>query len=209
MRISELCSRSGIPPATVKYYLREGLLAPGTPLTPRLADYDETHLRRLRLLRVLREVGEIPITRLRDLVDAVESTESLHRVFAAAADALAPAPPPGGEHRALAQEHADRLIEQAGWQVRPTAADRHNLGAVLETFISIAGHLPEDTVLQRYVDAAETIGATEIESLRQGAHRARLLEQMVIGQVLFGRLLAVLRRLSEEHHSAARFDDVT
>ena len=35
--------------------------------------------------------------------------------------------------------------------------------------------------------------------------RDRLLEQMVIGQVLLGHLLAILRRLAEEHYSARRF----
>jgi hypothetical protein len=31
------------------------------------------------------------------------------------------------------------------------------------------------------------------------------MEQMVVGQVLLGRLLDILRRLAEEHHSAQRF----
>jgi hypothetical protein len=35
-----------------------------------------------------------------------------------------------------------------------------------------------------------------------------LLEQMVTGQVLFGQLLLVLRRLAEEHHSRRRFSDL-
>ena len=32
---------------------------------------------------------------------------------------------------------------------------------------------------------------------------------MVVGQVVFGRLLTILRRLGEEHYSAARFGAVT
>ena len=51
MRISELASRSGVPPATVKYYLREGLLHPGRALSRTQADYDASHVDRVRLVR--------------------------------------------------------------------------------------------------------------------------------------------------------------
>ena len=63
MRISELAEVSGVPLATVKYYLREGLLPPGRSVTARLSEYDDEHLRRLRLLRALREVGGVPVSR--------------------------------------------------------------------------------------------------------------------------------------------------
>ncbi|GMA88788.1 hypothetical protein GCM10025868_40380 [Angustibacter aerolatus] len=46
-----------MPVATVKYYLREGLLPPGTPTSRTQAQYDEEHVRRLRLVRALLDVG--------------------------------------------------------------------------------------------------------------------------------------------------------
>ncbi len=51
MRISELVARSGVPLATVKYYLREGLLMPGETTSATQARYDEQHVRRLALVR--------------------------------------------------------------------------------------------------------------------------------------------------------------
>src|SRR6478672_3001621 len=56
MLVSELAERADVPLATVKYYLREGLLPPGENVGPRGADYGEAHLRRLRVLRALRDV---------------------------------------------------------------------------------------------------------------------------------------------------------
>jgi len=47
--------------ATIKYYLREGLLRPGEAVGATQASYDEGHVERLRLIRVLREVGDIPV----------------------------------------------------------------------------------------------------------------------------------------------------
>jgi hypothetical protein len=57
MRLSELSERSGVSIATIKYYLREGLLAPGRRVSATTADYDESHLRRLRLVRALIQSG--------------------------------------------------------------------------------------------------------------------------------------------------------
>lgn len=38
MRISELAKESGTPVATIKYYIREGLLPAGTPVNARQSD---------------------------------------------------------------------------------------------------------------------------------------------------------------------------
>jgi len=53
MRISALATAAGLPLATVKYYLREGLLHPGVASSATQASYDEAHVRRLRLIRAL------------------------------------------------------------------------------------------------------------------------------------------------------------
>ena len=89
MRISELSQRAGMPVATIKYYLREGLLPAGTRTAPRQATYGELHLRRLRLIRTLREVGELEIERVRRVIDAVDATDlSRHDLYGVAAAAL-------------------------------------------------------------------------------------------------------------------------
>ena len=61
MRIAELSTRSGTSIASIKYYLREGLLAPGTPTGRNQADYGEAHLYRLRLIRALIDVGGLSV----------------------------------------------------------------------------------------------------------------------------------------------------
>ena len=73
MQVSELVRATSVPLATVKYYLREGLLPAARKITARSSEYGEEHVRRLTLLRVLREVGAIPVGRLRELVEAVDN----------------------------------------------------------------------------------------------------------------------------------------
>lgn len=51
MKVSELAAQSGVALATIKYYLREGLLMPGEPTSATGARYGEQHVRRLALIR--------------------------------------------------------------------------------------------------------------------------------------------------------------
>jgi DNA-binding transcriptional MerR regulator len=89
MRVSELSQVTGVPVATIKYYLREGLLPPGTPTSATSAAYDERHVERLGLVRALVEVGRLPIARVRAVVEALERPPtSWHDLLGAAHGAL-------------------------------------------------------------------------------------------------------------------------
>jgi DNA-binding transcriptional MerR regulator len=208
VRISELARVTGVPVPTVKYYLREGLLPQGTVTSRTQAEYGEDHARRLRLLRVLREVGDVPVGRLRDLVAAVEAEGlNTHDVLAAAAVALAPVPPPPGPARELARALADDLVARAGWdRVAPDSPDRESLAAQLEAVIALGTHEDKDPeLLLRYVEAVDALAQWEIADLDETAGPESVMQQMVVGQVVFGEVLATLRRLAEEHYSAERF----
>ena len=208
MRISELARAAGLSVATVKYYLREGLLPAGQLVSATQAEYGEAHLARLRLLRILREVGRVPVGRLRDVVAATEDeTRSLHQVLEAAARALTPAPTPTpGPGQVQARAAADAIIANAGWSgVAADAPDRANLASALAAAMASGTHPGDPDIIRCYVEAADTIGRLEVADLRGDQPRAALVEQMVVGQVVFGEILAILRRLSEEHYSARRF----
>lgn len=208
MRMSELAQTTGVPVATIKYYLREGLLPPGEKVTPRLTEYDQRHVRRLGLLRILREVGQIPVEGLAALVSAADERATVHEVFAAAVDTMWPAPPPGGELRAAMRPLADRLIEQAGWSgVRAESPERDRLAAALEVVARYDTHPRDPAELTPYLRFADEIARHEIAHLDDDKDRVGLLEEMVVGQVVFGQVLAILRRLAEEHHSKERFGD--
>src|ERR1700710_1263265 len=92
MRVSELSAVSGVSLATIKYYLREGLLHPGRTLSANQADYDDDHVRRLRLVRALIDVGGLSIAQvLRTLAAVDDPTIALHDAFGIAQDALSSA----------------------------------------------------------------------------------------------------------------------
>ena len=135
MLVSELADRADVPLATVKYYLREGLLPPGENVGPRRAEYGEAHLRRLRVLRALREVGGAPVSALQVIVDAIEDdSRPSHEVLCEMSDALSP-PLPDEEARPDTELGGcvDAAIDAVGWTgIRPDAAARNRLAAVVQ-----------------------------------------------------------------------------
>ncbi|WP_432947352.1 MerR family transcriptional regulator [Kribbella sp. CA-253562] len=90
MRINELAEQSGIPAATIKYYVREGLLPGGARAGYNQVSYDESHLHRIRLLRALIGVGGIPVAVVKRVVAAVEDPErTVHSTLGEAQRAVA------------------------------------------------------------------------------------------------------------------------
>jgi DNA-binding transcriptional MerR regulator len=66
MRIGELAARAGVSVATIKFYIREGLLRPPPVKTGRtMAYYDGPYLERLRTIRALREEHYLPLRVIR------------------------------------------------------------------------------------------------------------------------------------------------
>ena len=62
--------------------------------------------------------------------------------------------------------------------------------------------------LAPYVAVADQLARHEIANLDDRKDRIGLLEEMIVGQVVFATVLTTLRRLAEEHHSHERFGEV-
>lgn len=208
MRISELAAQSGVTVATIKYYLREGLLPPGSKVGERQADYGDHHVARLGLLRVLRDVGAVPVADLKDIVDAVQNeTLSVHQMFGAAYDALARSSEAVSQPDRMLASH---VVQQAGWtQVRPDTPALHQLAGLISV-LRDAGWPLDLSNAAAYLGLVDAIAAYEVSRLTAAdlhVDRNAVVEQMVIGQVVFGQLLLSLRRLAHEHHSALKFNE--
>jgi DNA-binding transcriptional MerR regulator len=70
LRIGDLAEQSGVPIATIKYYIREGLLPPPPMKTGRtMAYYDEDYLEQLRVVRRLREEHFLPVRVIKTILE--------------------------------------------------------------------------------------------------------------------------------------------
>jgi DNA-binding transcriptional MerR regulator len=114
MRISELSSRTGIPVATIKFYLRENLLHQGVRTAATQALYDESHVVRLRLIRALLGPSGLSVAAAHRVIRAIEEPpESLHELLGVAATAMA----------RPSVEDALRALEEAGFELSPGAVE--------------------------------------------------------------------------------------
>lgn len=201
MRISELGRRSGVPLATVKYYLRERLLHAGTATAPNQATYDETHLHRLHLIRTLIEIGRLAIGDVRSVVEALESPRRpIHAVLGVAHYALARQ----DESDSAEDADVDRLLASLRWRVDARAPGRSKLARAIASLRRLGWTVTPDTLLP-YARTADGIASYEVKALPPAGTRAELVERMVVGTVVFEQILTALRLLAQEHHSARRF----
>jgi DNA-binding transcriptional MerR regulator len=204
VKISELSRASGLPVATVTYYLREGLLPTGTPTAPNQADYGDTHVRRLRLIRTLREVGGLEIERIRRVIAAIEDEDlSRHDLFGVAERSLESARTSAelADDMGQARAEVDRFVEELGWQVRHDAAARQELADALAGLRRLGRDYGTE-VFRPYAEAADRMAAWEVSAIPTSEPRSVAVERMVVGSIVFGAIFDALRRLAHEHHSA-------
>jgi DNA-binding transcriptional MerR regulator len=69
LKISELAERSGVPVATVRHYLREGLLPEPVKTSRNMAYYPPEFVERIRVIKQLQEERYMPLRVIRDLLD--------------------------------------------------------------------------------------------------------------------------------------------
>ena len=199
MRISELSSRTGVTVATIKYYLREGLLPEGVRSSPTQATYDESHVERLRVIRALIESG-VSVAESRKVLSALENPPaSAHDLLGAAHAAVVP--PVEGD---LDVAEAEGLAERIGWQ--RGMCDEHVLAGVARALEGLDGAgftVPHD-VMDVYLDSVQRIARAEIAGVPTDSSDAAV-RYVVLGSVLIEPLLLSLRRVAEQIASAERF----
>jgi DNA-binding transcriptional MerR regulator len=205
MRVGELSRRSGVSVASIKYYLREGLLPPGERTSPNQAAYDDGHVRRLRMVRALIDVGGLSVAATRDVLAAVDDPdvplhEALGRAQATTTPAMA-APDPDDEAWAGADRALAELVRERGWVVSSHNPAWHTAVEVLATY----HRLGDDDLARQlglYAEVMEDVARREVAAVVDRGDRARTVEGVVVGTVLGDTLLAALRRLAQEHCSA-------
>ncbi|KOX03137.1 MULTISPECIES: MerR family transcriptional regulator [Micromonospora] len=205
MKISNLSRQSGVSVATIKFYLRERLLPPGTPTARNQAEYDESHLVRLRLIRLLTGIGMMSLASVREVLVAIDanclSPQDLARVVN---DRLLPQHPlPDAEARSLrtAREQADQFIDTVGWQISADARERDTLAQVLAALQGLGCSCGAEAFVP-YAEAAERL-ARSTENVPPESTAATVVARTVLLEVAF----AVMRRMAYEHRLAARQAD--
>ena len=199
MRISQLAERTGVPVHTLKYYLRERVLQPGTPTSRTSADYGEEHVERVRLVRALVEHGGVSVAGVRTIVGALEAPPpSRHELLGTAHCTLAG---PGGDEGP--GEVVANLLEGLGWRVWADGPFAAALGRAVEAARAAGARLAED-VLRRYAEAMRAVAEVDLDLALAAGSPAEAMHRVVVGTVMVDPVLLALRRVAQEAASAER-----
>ena len=202
MKVSELSLKSGVSLSTIKYYIREGLLAPGERTCRNQATYHGRHLERLSLIRALREQAGLPVEAIARALRAADEaqTRAQSDFVVAAIDAIER---PSGI--AVAQTTAEyrhalkQLLELAAtleWTVRTTDNSLQDAARALTVALRVFPKASAQELLV-YGHAVQAIARQEVpDTWAPTATPDSALRYAVLGTVVIEPLILALRRMA-------------
>jgi DNA-binding transcriptional MerR regulator len=201
MRISELVQRSGVPLASIKYYIREGLLMPGETTSATQARYGDEHLRRLRLIRALTDVAGLPLQKVGIVISLIEHPET--NLFDTLGKAIAALPPYADPDENDNYPRARAALEKLGQVYDPHYAAVAQLERALAAAESVGLPMSDERLLGygRHIMGIAEIDIEQVPA--ETAHDA--IEYSVLGTALYEPVIAAMRRLAHQDLAARRF----
>jgi DNA-binding transcriptional MerR regulator len=177
LKISELAERSDVPVATIRHYLREGLLPEPVRTSRNMAYYPPEFVERIRLIKQLQEERFMPLKVIRELLEREEGEPERLRAMIDLEDRIL--------ERALVRERERVPAEEvhARYDVPSEVLDR--LAELEVVSSSDAGYSPSDVgvieAISRFRAGGydERLGFTVYDTLRY----TRALEPLVAEEV--------------------------
>ena len=201
MQISELVRRSGVPLASVKFYIREGMLRPGETTSATRATYNEGHLQRLRIIHSLTAGAGLPLNRTKKVLEVLDTpqqpvSELLGRAISALSveteDLGASDPVPVD---AYPRAHAAIAHLGGGYEPRlPAIAQLERALLAVEE----AGIPATPERLSVYGSNIRAIAVSEFSGI-ESLDPLAAVEWAVLGTTLYEPVIAALRRLAHQN----------
>ena len=199
MRISELSAESGVPVATIKYYLRERLLPEGERTSPTQASYGIPHVQRLGVIRALVDAG-VGIAGVRKVIGVLEEPpENPYDLLGAANAAVTPVV--DGD---LDLSAATALLERMGGSPLDCFPDQLRAVAHALATLDRAGFTVPPSVMDAYLVHLGAIGDAELASTPETSMDDAV-RYVVLGTALVEPLVLALRRVAEQVAASRRF----
>jgi len=188
MRVSELVAATGVPLATIKYYLRVGLLMPGEATSATRAVYGREHVQRLTLVKALSGIG-LPIPKIRLILQLIdEPSPSLYESLGAAVGAL---PPYADEHDPTADyPRARAALDRLGQVYRADYIAVSQLERALAAAEEVGIPMTDDR-LQAYGEHIRGIAAADLAAMPQESAEAAI-EYAVLGTAIYEPIIAAM-----------------
>ncbi|MFH9425732.1 MerR family transcriptional regulator [Streptomyces sp. NPDC017529] len=196
-----MSDRSGVSIASIKHYLRRGLLPPGRATAPTRAEYGEQHIRRLRLIRALIGVRGLSVRSAKEVLDAAARYEDDPREALRVVLGAGTAPPGGDEHSGKASADVDQLLGHIGWKVAKDSRTRRALADTLVSLRSLGTDFDWRSLVP-YAELAQRTATLDLGHLRERKDPEEQAERVLLLTIMLEPALLALRRLAQENQSA-------
>lgn len=200
MHLKELSRESGVSAASIKYYLREGLLQPGLTRHATLAEYGDEHLLRLRLIHALRNVVGLSVGRIRTLTALIDDPEVEFVNLLGKTQSLVL-----GYDFKETREHplTTDVVHSRGWPDVDTDA-RQALNTHLQEMESL-GLVPRPDLLESYAAAVDTVAQRDLSSITDTGNRDQAVLTVAVGVHQYSTLLVRMLALAQTSASLRRY----
>ncbi|MDR1427980.1 MAG: MerR family transcriptional regulator [Bifidobacteriaceae bacterium] len=206
LRISELSRRSGTSIATIKYYIREGLIPPGERVNARVSNHNDATVDRLRLITGLIHVVGLSMSQVRQVLDIIDEAElrPAEAMTRATVDLpLSGRGPLGASHKDPPNQTShsfDQALAAVGFEDIPDAEYVRQTKAAMALAERCGVGIQPDHLLE-YASAARKAAQADFAQLPLDAPR-RAVQAAVLGTAIYEPVLLGLRRLA--HRELAR-----
>lgn len=82
LKIGEIAKKSGVPPSTIRYYVRQGLLPEPDKVNKSMAYYDEGCIEKIQAIRHFQETKYFPLSVIRNILRRMDEGMSLEEAEA-------------------------------------------------------------------------------------------------------------------------------
>jgi DNA-binding transcriptional MerR regulator len=216
VKISELARRSGVTISSIKYYIREGLLRPGSPpgegAAKNQARYDDQHVKDLALIRALRDRAGISIASLRRVLAAIAEAESGHKdslamgVRSIGVERLAnregPKLDPDTPEYRTAWSSLEQLMVARGWSCEEDDPEIQELLAAMVAVGYVWPYELPDGIWVQYAELGAHAASFEIpDGWDPDRFPSETLRYAIVGTYLFEPVILAFRRLALSQRS--------
>jgi DNA-binding transcriptional MerR regulator len=203
MRLGELSEATGVTPASIKFYLRSGLLDAGRTVNPTRAAYGQYHVRRLRLIQGLRSTVGLGLEDIRRIIDAsrgADTSPAQRLALLATVQSVVL-----GLEAASAERSpvVDELIRTIGWPDAESEA-RTAVGTHLAA-MDAAGVRPGAAVLGTYARAADGIAKAQLSFTGSRGSVEDMILTAAVGMHMHNQLILTIVALAQASHSIHRY----
>ncbi|MDR6556043.1 DNA-binding transcriptional MerR regulator [Arthrobacter pascens] len=203
MQLKELSERTGISAASIKFYLREGLLPAGESVHATRARYSTRHVSRLRLIHALRSVVGLSIEQIRPLVKLADGGAPRLEILAAVQRTVLGLTALNTQNGDVRTRAGDAVVRLRNW---PDASS--DARAALDAHVSLMESLgvPVTTeLLDAYSKALDAIADRDINATAAPEDTNELILTAAVGMHLHGQLVLKLLALAQASHAIGRY----